>query len=103
MSIFDEFDELFKKLGKIKGGSSGYSISVVYGPDGKPIVNVETYGEVDKRALREEIKKMYPNAEIRGLEEEPLIKEADEEDKEVSREIKRNVKRRHPLIWEDEE
>jgi len=103
MSIFDEFDEFIKKLGKLKRGSSGYSISVVYGPDGKPIVNVETYGDIDKKALKEEIKKMYPGAKIKGLEEEPLIKEVGMENRESSEEVSKDVKKKHPLIWEDEE
>jgi hypothetical protein len=87
MSLFDEFDEIFKKLRERGGGSSGYSISVIYGPDGKPIVNVETYGDTDKDKLREEIRRMYPGAEIRGL---------DEEGKMISG-------RKKPLIWEEDE
>jgi hypothetical protein len=75
MSIFDEFDELIKRLKSkgAKGFSSGYSISVTYGPDRKPIVNVETYGDINKDELRREIEKRYPGAEIRGLEPQPLI------------------------------
>jgi|Deesub1362B_J571_1020462.scaffolds.fasta_scaffold00003_576 hypothetical protein len=89
MSIFDEFDEIIKKL-RSRGGrgvSSGYSISVTYRPDGKPIVSVETYGDVDKEKLRQEIERQYPGAEIRGLEQEPLIWEEDaiKNEKEKSR------------------
>lgn len=99
MSVFDEFDKIFKKFEKMKGGSSGYSISVVYGSDGKPVVNVNTYGDVDKKTLREEIKDMYPDAEIRGLEEEPIIKETrDTVEKKTS--VKKKGK---PLIWEEED
>lgn len=94
MSIFDEFDEIINKMKRAGGGASGYSISVVYGPDGKPIVNVETYGDVNKEELRREIERMYPGAEIRGLDKEPLIKE--------DVEVDRRAERRKPLIWEDD-
>jgi hypothetical protein len=54
---------------------SGYSISVAYGRDGKPLVKVQTRGDVDKTALREPLKKKYPDAHIEGRAEEPLIRE----------------------------
>ncbi len=94
MSIFDEFDEIIKKMKRVSGGASGYSISVVYGPGGKPIVNVETYGDVDKEELRREIERMYPGAEIKGLDKEPLIREDVEVDS--------RAERKKPLIWEDD-
>jgi len=109
MSIFDEFDEIekiFKKLRKMEGGmktSTGYSISVTYGPDGRPIVNVETYGEVDKTKLREMIQSKYPNAVIKGLEEEPLIKEVDEVDKDRGEKKDVEKKSTRKLIWEEDE
>lgn len=108
MSIFDEFDEierLFKKLRPIgsRGISSGYSISVTYGPDGRPIVKVETYGDVDKEKLRKEIERTYPGAKIIGLDEEPLIKEVTEEEKSRSAKKTEAKERRKPrVIWEDE-
>jgi hypothetical protein len=46
---------------------SGYSISVSYDEDGKPIIDLKTYGEVDISKLRKEIKRVYPNAQIRRL------------------------------------
>jgi hypothetical protein len=103
MSIFDEFDELdklFKKLSKMSdnlSGSSGYSISVTYGPDGKPIVDVKTYGNIDKARLKREISSNYPGAIIRGLDEEPLIKEvSDEEEEKEKRSDDKNK-----IIWEE--
>jgi len=105
MSVFDDiFDDIEKMLKKFRarerGFGSGYSISVVYGPDGKPIVNVETYGDVDKEALRREIERQYPNAEIRGLDVE-LIKEVKEsklkvELKHKDKKIKRKEDRLGP-------
>lgn len=94
--IFDDIEEMFKKLRsrRVRGVRSGYSISVVYGPDGKPIINVETYGDIDKAALRKEIEKQYPGAEIRGLDEE-LIREVTEDIKFVDKphRLKKNKKR----------
>ena len=100
MSFFDDFEELFKKFKRGSGVSTGYSISVVYGPDGKPIVNVETYGNIDKNALRREIERLYPGAKIRGLEEEPIIKEENEEEKR--REVREDRKFK-PIIWEEDD
>ncbi len=105
MSFFDEFNEIFKKLREKGGSSSGYSISVTYTPDGKPIVNVETYGDVDENSLRKEIEKQYPGAEIKGLGKEPLIKEEKGEENMEKKEkhIEFKEKKRKPLIWEDDE
>ena len=64
------FDDEFQSA-----SSSGYSISVTYGSDGKPLVKVQTQGNVDKAALRSELKKKYPDAKIEGLDDEPLIRE----------------------------
>ncbi len=84
--IFDDIEEMFKKLRSrsSKSMGSGYSISIVYGPNGKPIVNVETYGDVDKEALKREIERQYPEAEIRGLDDE-LIKEVTEDVEHVEK------------------
>lgn len=101
MSFFDDIEDMFKKLKKGSGSSTGYSISVVYGPNGKPIVNVETYGDVDKNSLRKEIEEMYPEAEIKGLDKESLIKEEGEAEKK--RECRESKKEKKPLIWEDDE
>jgi len=46
---------------------SGYTISVSYDENEKPIVDVKTYGEVDITQLRREIQRAFPNAKIRQL------------------------------------
>ncbi len=48
--------------------ASGYSISVKYDRDGRPLIYVRKYGEVDTRGLRREIERNYPGASIKGLE-----------------------------------
>ncbi|MCD6431400.1 hypothetical protein J7L33_01670 [Candidatus Bathyarchaeota archaeon] len=52
---------------------SGYTVSVSYDEEDKPIVDVKTYGEVDTAKLRREIEKMFPNAEIRRLDKPQSI------------------------------
>jgi hypothetical protein len=46
---------------------SGYTISVSYDENEKPVVDVKTYGEVDFTKLRREIERAYPNAQIRQI------------------------------------
>lgn len=46
---------------------SGYSLSVSYDENEKPIVEVKTYGEVDIPKMRREIERMFPHAQIRQL------------------------------------
>ena len=53
--------------------ASGYSISVKYDKDGRPLIYVKKYGEVDTRGLRREIERNYPGADIQGLEKPRLI------------------------------
>ncbi|RLI41344.1 hypothetical protein DRO59_07210 [Candidatus Bathyarchaeota archaeon] len=52
---------------------SGYTVSVSYDEEDKPIVDVKTYGEVDTAKLRREIERMFPNAEIRQLDKPQSI------------------------------
>jgi len=85
-SLFDifDFDEesfLFgRELEPTRGeGGSGYSMSVTYDAKGKPVVKVETYGEVDMAELRRDIQQRYPGAKIEGLEKQPLIRVVGEE------------------------
>jgi len=59
--------------------ASGYSISVKYDKDGRPVVYVKKYGEVDVRGLRREIERSYPGAAIQGLEKPRLIEVLDKE------------------------
>ncbi|MDH5375478.1 MAG: hypothetical protein OEZ21_09830 [Candidatus Bathyarchaeota archaeon] len=46
---------------------SGYTISVSYDENEKPVVDVKTYGEVDFTKLRREIERAFPNAQIRQI------------------------------------
>jgi hypothetical protein len=46
---------------------SGYTLSVNYDENEKPIISVKTYGEVDVMKLRREIEKLFPNAQINQL------------------------------------
>jgi hypothetical protein len=46
---------------------SGYTVSVSYDENEKPIIDVKTYGEVNVQKLRREIERMFPNAKIRQL------------------------------------
>lgn len=94
--IFDDIEKMFKKMRGREGVSSGYSISVTYGPDGKPIVNVETYGDVDKESLKKEIERQYPGAEIRGLGDELIWETAGEETK--LKDKMKHVKRRRDKL-----
>ncbi len=86
-SFFDlfNFEENFFDLDLGEEGS-GYSISVTYDETGKPIVDVKTKGDIDKAKLREQIMKQYPNAEIRGLETEPLVRFVEESEEKNKKE-----------------
>lgn len=64
--------------------ASGYSISVKYGKDGRPLIYVKKYGDVDTRGLRREIERSYPGAHIQGLEKPKTI-EINEEKKRKAR------------------
>jgi hypothetical protein len=48
---------------------SGYTVSVSYDENEKPVIDVKTYGEVDIAKLRKEIERMFPNAQIRQLDQ----------------------------------
>ena len=77
---FGEEDLPFE--GKSSEGGSGYSMSVSYDGTGKPVIQVETYGEVDTAGLRKDIEQKYPGAKIEGLEKKPLIRIIDEAEDE---------------------
>jgi len=81
--IFDEIED-FLDFDTIPGGTSGYSIFITSDSSGRQIVKVETKGNIDKEALKKEIRSRYPNAKIIGLDDEPLIKEIEDEGKEKS-------------------
>jgi len=98
---FDESDIQFEPK-SFSGGSSGFSISVTY-EKGKPIVKVQTQGDVDVAELRRDIERKYPGAKIEGLEKQPLIRVVEEEPtvakEEEQEEVKKGRKRKkQPLI-----
>ncbi|MFP3984681.1 MAG: hypothetical protein ACLFU9_01765 [Candidatus Bathyarchaeia archaeon] len=53
---------------------SGYSISVEYDKNSKPIICVKKYGDVDTKGLRRELEKNYPGAAIQGLEKRESVR-----------------------------
>jgi len=57
---------------KIEIGS-GYTVSLTYDDEGNPIVDVKTYGDVDSAKIRRDIERLYPNAQIRHINEEPIV------------------------------
>ncbi len=97
---FGEEDFLFGREPAAKG--SGYSISVTYDEGGKPLVKVETHGDVNVAELRRETEQRYPRARIEGLEKKPLIRVAgEEEEKEKTPKKEKSEaekKRKKPLI-----
>jgi len=101
---FGEDDFLFDAKSFSCGGS-GYSISVFYDEKGKPVVKVETQGDVDVAELRRDIERRHPGAKIEGLEKRPLIcvlddkHEADkEEEKKNQKRARKQKKEKQPLI-----
>jgi hypothetical protein len=52
---------------------SGYTVSVSYDENEKPIIDVKTYGEVNLTKLRREIERIFPNAKIRQLNHTPTV------------------------------
>ena len=87
-------------------GGSGYSISVTYDDKGRPVVKVQTHGNVDMAELRRDIERRYPGAKVEGLEKQPLIRVVDEnralkkkEQKKEQKEAKKEKKeKKEPLI-----
>jgi len=75
---FGEEDFLFGQEPVAVG--SGYSMSVSYDENGRPVVQVETYGNVDAEKLRKDVERQYPGAKIEGLQKQPLIRIVDEEE-----------------------
>jgi len=103
---FDEDSFLFRnELEHTKDESgSGYSMSVSCDEKGKPVVKVETYGNVDMTELRRDIQQRYPGAKIEGLEKQPLIRVVGEDETEKQKrgkkaeEKKRKEEKKQPLI-----
>jgi len=77
-------------------------MSVTYDEKGKPVVKVETHGDVDVVELRQDIQKRYPGAKIEGLEKQPLIRVVGEEEKEKQKPEKKRKEekkeKKEPLI-----
>ena len=57
--------------------ASGYSITVKYDKNGRPLIYVKKYGDVNTRGLRREIERNYPGAAIQGLKTPRLIELVD--------------------------
>jgi len=60
---------------------SAYSISVKYDKNGRPLIHVKKYGDVNTKGLRREIERNYPGAAIQGLEKPKLIEIEDNQKK----------------------
>lgn len=89
---FDE--DLFLKPGSFSSqGGSGYSISVTFDEKNRPVVKVQTHGDVNPTELRRDIERRYPGAKIEGLENQPLIRIVGEERTSEKREPKTKKKR----------
>ncbi len=74
--------------------ASGYCISVKYDKDGRPIIYVKKYGDVDTKGLRREIERNYPGASIHGIERtRPIEIEGHQEEKPKRTRAKRREKR----------
>jgi hypothetical protein len=52
---------------------SGYTFSVDYDENNKPIIDIRTYGQVDMAKIREEIQQLFPNAQIHHLNQTPSV------------------------------
>ncbi|MDH5634880.1 MAG: hypothetical protein OEY30_03535 [Candidatus Bathyarchaeota archaeon] len=74
--------------------ASGYSISVKYDKDGRPLIYVKKYGDVDTRGLRREIERSYPGAHIQGLEKPQTIEINEKEKRKPRKHNTRNREKR---------
>lgn len=68
----------------------GYSVAIDYDDEGREVLQVKTYGKIDKRQVLQEIRRRYPNATIYGLEGTSSIK--------VCRSSNRKKRRKKPSI-----
>jgi hypothetical protein len=67
---------------------AGYTVSVKYDENEKPIIDVKTYGEVDITKLRREIQRAFPNAQIRRVKQTQSVTVV------KKRKRKRNIKKK---------
>jgi len=104
LNIFGSDEDDFLLGSKsFSGRGSGYSVSVSYDERSKPVVKVETRGDVNAAELRRDIEQRYPGAKVEGLERQSLIRIIDEkpagdkmQEKKDHKEVKKEKKR--PLI-----
>jgi hypothetical protein len=73
--------------------ASGFSISVKHGKDGRPMIYVKRYGNVDTQGLRREIERNYPGAAIQGLGHPQTIEMAGDQKKSSRRSRAKRSKR----------
>jgi len=52
---------------------SGYTLSVSYDENEKPVISVKTYGVVNLSKLKREIEKAYPDARIQHVGKKPSV------------------------------
>jgi len=52
---------------------SGYTLSVRYDENDRPLVDIKTYGQVDLARVRREIEGAFPNAQIRQNEQSRTV------------------------------
>jgi len=69
---------------------SGYTLSVSYDENRKPIVDIKTYGQVDLEQLRKEIAGVFPNARIRQKEQSNTVMASKKNKKKLSGSTKRS-------------
>jgi hypothetical protein len=67
---------------------------VKYDKEGRPLIYVKKYGDVDTRGLRREIERNYPGACIQGLEKPRVIRMAEETDRLKGRQRSRHNEKR---------
>jgi hypothetical protein len=59
--------------------SAGFSLAVSHDSEGRQLIQVRKYGEVDTRWVRREIERNYPNAIIQGLGKRKVVEVHNEE------------------------
>jgi hypothetical protein len=72
---------------------SAYALSISYDEDENPIVDVKTFGAVDIAKLRKDIKRVYPKAQIRNLNQMPSVTIVRRNKSKESAKRKRNATR----------
>jgi hypothetical protein len=77
---------------------SGYTLSVRYDEHQEAIVFVKTYGRVNLGKLREEIERIFPNAQIQQEGRSQMGLEGNKDKDKLSREKKNRISPR-PKIW----